>query len=120
MRLPMSTTTLCYYGGLRVYRHVRRGKSRGVWSLTLMIAGMNTMEEAQGLLVARGVRYVIIPSWDPFFDEFARRYLAKNYSNRSSVLVRELREWNLPPLVAGGALPDTSRRRIRRPVGVGF
>ncbi|MEO6993475.1 MAG: hypothetical protein ABI273_07590, partial [Lacunisphaera sp.] len=35
--------------------------------------------------------------WDSFFDEFAQRYLTKDFSNRTSLLVQELRRWNLPP-----------------------
>lgn len=61
-----------------------------------MIAGVTTMEEAQGLLQGRGVRYIVVPSWDPFFDEFARLYLTEKFSNRTSLLIRELRRWNLP------------------------
>ena len=108
---PHVTTTLCYYGGLRGIGTFA-AENRAGFGATLLIAGMNTMEEAQGLLAARGVRYVIIPSWDPFFDEFAQRYLAKNYSNRSSLLVRELRQWNLPPWLR--AVP------YQIPVGGGF
>jgi len=92
---PHVTTTLCYFGGLRGIGTFA-AENRAGFGATLMIAAMKTMEEAQGLLAARGVKYVIIPSWDPFFDEFAGRYLAKNYSNRSSLLARELRQWNLP------------------------
>lgn len=108
---PHVTTTLCFYGGLRGVGTFA-AENRAGFGATLMIAGMNTMEEAQGLLTARGVRYIVIPSWDPFFDEFAQRYLAKNYSNRSSVLVRELRHWNLPPWLR--AVP------YQIPVGGGF
>jgi hypothetical protein len=55
------------------------------------------MEEVQDDLQARGVRYIVIPSWDPFFSEFGRRYLVKELSDRTSLLVDELRRWNLPP-----------------------
>jgi len=108
---PHVTTTLCFYGSLRGIGTFA-AENRAGFGTTLMIAGMNTMEEAQGLLTARGVRYIVVPSWDPFFDEFAQRYLAKNYSNRSSLLVRELRQWNLPPWLR--AVP------YQIPVGGGF
>jgi tetratricopeptide (TPR) repeat protein len=48
-------------------------------------------------LLGRGVRYVVIPSWDPFFEDFARLYLVEKFSGRSSLLVTALRRWNLPP-----------------------
>ena len=93
---PGETATLCFYGGLRGVGTFAAENREG-FGASLMIAAAKTMEEAQGLLLARSVRYIVIPSWDPFFDDFAQRYLAKNYSNRTSLLAQELRRWNLPP-----------------------
>lgn len=93
---PRETATLSFYGGLRGVGTFAEENREG-FGASLMIAAAKTMEEAQGLLLARSVRYIVIPSWDPFFDEFAQRYLAKNFSNRTSLLARELRRWNLPP-----------------------
>jgi hypothetical protein len=93
---PRETATLCFYGGLRGVGTFAPENREG-FGAALMIAAAKTMEEAQGLLLARSVRYIVIPSWDPFFDEFAQRYLAKNFSNRTSLLAQELRRWNLPP-----------------------
>ena len=92
---PRETLTLCFYGGLRGIGTFAPENRTG-FGATLMIAGAKTMEEAQGLLRARGVRYIVIPSWDSFFDQFAERYLTKNFSHRTSLLVEELRRWNLP------------------------
>ena len=92
---PQQTTTLCFYGGLRGVGTFAADNRAGFASV-LMIAGLTTMEEVQALLQGRGVRYIVVPSWDPFFDEFAQLYLAKNFSNRTSLLIRELRRWNLP------------------------
>jgi hypothetical protein len=93
---PRETATLCFYGGLRGVGTFAAENREG-FGASLMIAAAKTMEEAQGLLLARSVRYIVIPSWDPFFDEFAQRYLTKNFSNRTSLLAQELRRWNLPP-----------------------
>jgi hypothetical protein len=92
---PQETISLCFYGGLHGIGTFAPDNQAGFGS-TLMIAGVTTMEEAQGLLQSRGVRYIVVPSWDSFFDEFARLYLTKKFSNRTSFLIRELRRWNLP------------------------
>lgn len=108
---PSETTTLSYFGGLRGIGSFSPDNSVGLGN-TLAIAGAQTMEEAQDDLQARGVRYIIIPSWDPFFSEFAQRYLVKELAHRSSMLIGELRRWNLPPWIQ--AVP------YQMPVGGGF
>jgi hypothetical protein len=108
---PNETTTLCFFGGLRGIGSFAPDNSVGFGN-TLAIAGARTMEEAQDDLHARGVRYIVIPSWDPFFDEFAQRYLVKELAGRTSFLIGELRHWNLPPWLQ--AVP------YQMPVGGGF
>ncbi len=108
---PAETTPLCFFGGLRGIGTFAPDNSVGFGN-TLAIAGARTMEEAQDDLQARGVRYIVIPSWDPFFDEFAQRYLVKELSGRTSFLIGELRHWNLPPWLQ--AVP------YQMPVGGGF
>ncbi|HXQ80613.1 MAG TPA: hypothetical protein VN775_04820 [Opitutaceae bacterium] len=108
---PDETTTLCFFGGFRGIGSFAPDNSAG-FANTLAIAGARTMEEAQASLQGRGVRFIIVPSWDPFFDEFARRYLDKRFSNRQNLLVGELRRWNLPLWVR--AVP------YQMPVGGGF
>jgi hypothetical protein len=93
---PNETTTLDFYGGLRGIGSFAADNSTGFGN-SLAIAGARTMEEAQGDLQARGVRYVVMPSWDPFFDDFARLYLVKEAASRPSFFASELRHWNLPP-----------------------
>jgi hypothetical protein len=92
---PNETTTLCFFGGLRGIGSFAPDNSVGFGN-TLAIAGARTMEEVQDDLHARGVRYIVIPSWDPFFEEFARLYLVKELAGRTSLLIGELRRWNLP------------------------
>jgi hypothetical protein len=93
---PNETTTLSYYGGLRGIGTFSPDNRAGFGN-SLAIAGARTMEEAQGDLQARNVRYIVVPSWDPFFDDFARLYLDPSLANRPNFLVGQLREWNLPP-----------------------
>jgi hypothetical protein len=57
---------------------------------------VTTLPEAQILFQARRIRYVIIPSWDPFFDDYARLFLVKAQSERKSILIPELRRLILP------------------------
>jgi hypothetical protein len=92
---PHQTTTLCYFGGLRGVGTFAP-ENRSGFGVTLAIAAANTIDEAQALIHARGVRFVVVPSWDPFFDEFAHCYLDKKLSNRTSLFVGALRNWNLP------------------------
>jgi hypothetical protein len=92
---PNETTTLCFFGGLRGIGSFAPDNSVGFGN-ALAIASARTMEEAQDDLQARGVRFIVVPSWDPFFDEFARRYLVKEFAGRTSLLIGELRHWNLP------------------------
>ncbi len=108
---PNETTTLCFFGGLRGIGSFAPDNSVGFGN-SLAIAGALTTEEAQDDLQARGVRYIVIPSWDPFFTEFAQRYLVKELSGRTSFLIGELRRWNLPPWLQ--AVP------YQMPVGGGF
>ena len=92
---PSETTTLCYYGGFRgIGTFVPENRSG--FGAALKIAAANTIEDAQAMLQEREVRYVVIPSWDPFFDDFAQRYLDPRFSNVKSVLVGALRRWSLP------------------------
>lgn len=92
---PHLTTTLGYYGGFRGIGTFAPENQAG-FGTSLAIAGVTTMEEVQELLRSRGVRYLVLPSWDPFFDNFASLYLAGKYSHRTSYLATELRHWNLP------------------------
>jgi hypothetical protein len=92
---PHETTTLCYCGGLRGIGTFA-AENRAGFGATLMIAGLNTMEEVQALIQLREIRYIIVFSWDSFFDDFANLYLDKRFAGRTSFLIGGLRRWNLP------------------------
>ena len=92
---PHQTTALCFYGGLRGLGSFA-AENRDGFGAALFINAAVSMEEVQELLQSRGVRYVVVPSWDPFFEESARLYLAKKFANHVGVLIPALLRWNLP------------------------
>ncbi len=93
---PSETLTLGYYGGLRGLGTLDEDNRDGLRA-TITIASAGTLEEAKALLESRNVRYLIIPSWDPFFDEYAQHYLASKFSNWKSAFIAQLRSLDLPP-----------------------
>jgi hypothetical protein len=92
---PHQTSTLSFHGGFRGLGTFSPDNRAG-FGISLNIAGASTMEEVESLIRARDVRYVVVPSWDRYFDEFAHVYLVKQFSNRTSLFISELRRWNLP------------------------
>lgn len=101
---PRESLTLAFYGGLRGIGTNLPGNSAG-FGATLALAGAQTMEEVEAQIQSLGVRYVVVPSWDPFFDEFGHLYLQASYANRQSLFIGELRRWHLPPWLAPLAYP---------------
>ena len=93
---PRETASLSFYGGLRGLGTFGADNDEGMRA-TITLASVTTLPEAQILIQARQIRYIIIPSWDPFFDEYARLYLVKAQANRKSILIPELRRLKLPP-----------------------
>jgi hypothetical protein len=93
---PHQTLTLVYYGGFRGLG-TYAAENRAGFGVSIRLAGASSMEAVQAIVEAHRVRYIVIPSWDPFFENFARLYLAPNLANRGSLLVQELRRLNLPP-----------------------
>lgn len=93
---PRETASLSFYGGLGGIGTFSADNDEGLRA-TITIASVTTLPEAQILIQARRIRYIVIPSWDPFFDEYARLYLVKAQSNRKGVLIPELRRLILPP-----------------------
>jgi hypothetical protein len=93
---PRETVSLSFYGGLGGIGTFSADNDEGLRA-TITIASVTTLPEAQILIQARRIRYIIIPSWDSFFDDYARLYLVKAQSSRKSVLIPELRRLNLPP-----------------------
>ncbi|HEY1847571.1 MAG TPA: hypothetical protein VGG37_00130 [Opitutaceae bacterium] len=95
---PVETASLCFYGGLRGIGTLSPDNVSG-FDATLAIASSQTLEEAHDLLQRRGVRFVVLPLWDPFFDNLGKLYLAGTPSSQASLFARELRSFNLPPWI---------------------
>ena len=108
---PGETTGISFFGGLRGVGTFADDNKTGFWA-ALTIAGAQSMDDIQNDLQGRHVKYIVIPSWDPFFDDFARLYLVQALSGRRSLLADQLRRWVLPPWLR--AVP------YQLPVGGGF
>ena len=93
---PRETAGLSFYGGLGGVGTLSPDNNDGLRA-TIMIASVTTLPEAQILVQSRKIRYIVIPSWDPFFDEYAQLYLVESQSHRKSILIPELRRLVLPP-----------------------
>jgi hypothetical protein len=93
---PYESASLSFYGGLGGIGTFSGDNDEGLRA-TITIASVTTLPEAQILIQARRIRYIIIPSWDPFFDEYARQFLVTAQSSRQSVLIPALRRFILPP-----------------------
>ncbi|MEO6004979.1 MAG: hypothetical protein ABIS43_17630 [Opitutus sp.] len=101
---PHLSLTFAYFAGLRGLGTFAPENQAG-FGTALTLAGVKRMEEVQGIVESRGVRYIVIPSWDPFFDEFAQQYLAASLAGRRSFLAGELRRFNLPDWIRPLAYP---------------
>lgn len=101
---PLETTPLCHFGQLRGIGTFAPENSAG-FGTSLSIAGAATIETAQALLGTRQVRYLVIPSWDPYFEDFAALYLTARFSHTRSLLATELRRMHLPPWLRPMAYP---------------
>ena len=93
---PHAVTALCYYGGLRGLGTYAAENGNGLW-LSLSIATADSMHRVRELLQARDVRYLVVPSWDPFFEEIARSNPGNPSANQVGRFVPELQRWRLPP-----------------------
>lgn len=88
---PSLTTSLTFHGGLSGLGSPYWENKEG-FAAAVRIAGATSPDEAQALAQDRNLTYIVIPSWDPFMDEYAR--LGSRQPERS--LVTLLHRW-LPP-----------------------
>jgi hypothetical protein len=68
---PDVTMAMSYYGGLRGLGTVSWENHEGV-SASIRISSASSPQEALELAQHRGITHVIMPSWDPFLDMYAR------------------------------------------------
>lgn len=88
---PNLSASLAYYGGLRVIGSPYPGNEDGL-AMAVRLAGATSVDEMQALVQQRGIRYVILSSWDQGLDELARAGSATPEKS----LIALLRQW-LPP-----------------------
>jgi hypothetical protein len=89
---PDRTVSWCFHGGLRGVG-TANWENRAGLAATVRIATATTAAEAQTLIRERGIRYLILPSWDTDLDEFARWSLR----NPEDAFIMALHHWALPP-----------------------
>ena len=89
---PDATTALYYYGGLRGMGTFDWENQDGIRG-AVRIVSASTPEEAQELITQRGVTHLIIPSWDPYLDAYARM----GQGELEGTFLERLHRWALPP-----------------------
>lgn len=87
-----ATTALYYYGGLRGLGTLDWENQAGVQAAMRIVSATST-DEALDLINKRGVSYIIIPSWDPQLDGYARMGLGQLEGS----FIYGLHRWVLPP-----------------------
>ena len=88
---PDLTVALIYHGGLRGLGSPYRENEDG-FRYSVRLAAATTPDEGQALVESRGVRYIVMPTWDDFLDEYAR--LGANKPEHT--LVALLHQWQPP------------------------
>jgi hypothetical protein len=68
---PSLTKTLAYYGGMRGLASLSWENKDGL-SVALRIVISTSRDEALALLRKREVNYIVMPSWNSFFEEYTR------------------------------------------------
>jgi len=88
---PATTTSLCFYGGLRGLGTFSADNQAGVTAIVRIITASSD-DEARSLLEGRGVAYLVIPSWDSFFEE----YVQLKFSRPEAAFITALRRDKFP------------------------
>lgn len=85
---PDLTTTMNFHGGLRGLGTLDWENKDGL-AAAVRIASATSPAEALALIQQRGVTHLVLPSWDPFLEEYAR--LGSSMVDRS--FVAALKRW---------------------------
>ncbi len=86
------TYTLQYYGGIRGLATLAWNNRLGL-EVAVRIASASTPEEAKTLIDGRGVNYIVLPSWDPYLDVYARMGMGE----LEGTFMSRIHAWLLPP-----------------------
>jgi hypothetical protein len=68
---PNLTTALIFYGGIRGLG-TPYWENKAGFAAAVRIAGARSPDEAQIVARGRNLTHILLPSWDPFVDEYAR------------------------------------------------
>ncbi len=88
---PRETPGLIYFGSLRGLGSFSPENEPGLGA-ALTLVSEPTMEQAGGQVQARGIRFVVLPSWDRLLDAPTLGGV-----EHASLFIGELRRWHLPP-----------------------
>ena len=89
---PDATAALYYFGGLRGIGTFGWENRDGIGA-AVRIVSASTPEEAQELIAQRGVTHIVIPSWDPYMDAYARM----GEGELEGTFLERIHRWVLPP-----------------------
>ena len=89
---PNITVALHYYAGIRGLGTFGWEDTDGLTAAVRMVSA-TTPEESLELFGRRGVRYIVIPSWDPYMDVYARM----GEGQLEGTFLERLYHWVLPP-----------------------
>ncbi len=88
---PAMTSMLSFFGGIRGLGTPDPGNREG-FAAAVRLCAATSADEAEVLARKREITHVVIPSWDPFLDEYARL----GSSQPEKALMAWLHRW-LPP-----------------------
>ncbi len=88
---PAMTSALYFYGGIRGFGTPDPASTDGM-AAAVRICGSTSSDEGEALSRKRGITHVLMPSWDPMLEEYAR----VGSSRSDKTLVAQLKNW-LPP-----------------------
>jgi hypothetical protein len=88
---PALTNALTYFGGLRGVASLAWENKDGL-SAALRIMVSNSPEEAHELVRRRGINFIVVPSWDRFFETYTRAASVQN----GELFLPSLQQWRQP------------------------
>lgn len=86
------STSFHYFAGLRGLPTLGWENREGL-SATVRIASASTPEEAKELIDRRSIKYLVLPSWDPYMDIYAKMGMGR----MEGTFLNNLNNWKLPP-----------------------
>jgi hypothetical protein len=89
---PDATVAMYYYGQIRGLGTFGWENRNGLGAAVRIISA-STPEESRELIGQRNVTHIVIPSWDPYMDAYARL----GEGQVEGTFLERLRQWNLPP-----------------------